>query len=195
MLLSILIPTTIDRTEQFNNLVAYLHNLIDLEDLNDEIEIISLLDNKEMPIGEKRQALYDMANGEYSWQIDSDDEISSDGIREVIDAIINSGADCITFQEKCIIDGVESNSNFSLKYDDWAENFDGWDHVRTPFFKTPIKTELCRQVPVPHSRFGEDHVWAQQIKYVIKNEYHLEKFIYYYIHKSSPFNERYGITE
>lgn len=193
--LSILIPTTIDRTDQFNELVTYLHNIIDLEGLNDEVEIISLLDNKEMAIGEKRQALYDMANGEYSWQIDSDDQISPDGLREVIDAITDADPDCVTFQEKCLIDGVESFSNFSLKYDDWAENVDGWDHVRTPFFKTPIKTELCRKVPVPHLRFGEDHAWARKIKLYLKSEYHLEKFIYYYIHKSTPFNERYGIKE
>lgn len=195
MKLSILIPTIIERQEQFNKLVDYLHNLIDLDNFNGEVEILSLCDDKQMTIGEKRQALYDMANGEYSWQIDDDDEISPDGLREIMYAITDADPDCVTFQEKCLIDGVESFSNFSLKYDDWAENTDGWDHVRTPFFKTPIKTELCRKVSVPHVRFGEDHLWAQKIKYVLKSETHLEKFIYYYIHKSTPFNERYGIKE
>ncbi len=192
--LSILIPTIIERQAQFNELIIFLHNQIDLHDLNGEVEIISLCDNKEMPIGEKRQALYDMANGEYSWQIDDDDHISSDAIPEVL-AAMETNPDCITFQELCVIDGVESKSNFSLKYDDWHENFDGWDHVRTPFFKTPIKTILCKAAPVPHLRFGEDHLWAQKIKYTLNVEVHINKFLYYYIHKSSPFNERYGITE
>lgn len=192
MKLSILIPTIIERQKQFNDLVAYLHNLVDLEDLNGQVEIISLCDDKEMTIGEKRQALYEMANGEYSWQIDDDDNVSSDSLSEIFEAMATE-PDCITFQELCLIDGKESHSNFSLKYIDWAENFDGWDHVRTPFFKTPIKTFLCQQVPVPPIRFGEDHKWAQEIKYLLKSEVHLEKNIYYYIHNSTPFNERYGI--
>lgn len=192
MKLSILIPTIIERQKQFNALITYLRNQIDIWDLRGDVEILSLCDNKEMPIGEKRQALYDMANGDYSWQIDDDDSIARDAIYDVLQAM-EGDPDCITFQELCTIDGVESTSNFSLKYDDWADNVDGWDHVRTPFFKTPIKTALCKQVPVPPIRFGEDHQWAQNIKYILKKEYHLEKFIYYYIHNSSPFNERYGI--
>ncbi len=187
MLLSILIPTIIERQESFNQLVTFLHNIIDLNDLNGEVEIISLCDNKEMPIGEKRQALYDMANGDYAWQIDDDDCIASDAIPLILDSM-PSQPDCITFQELCDIDGTRSESNFSL-------NYDGWDHVRTPFFKTPIKTSICKMVPVPQIRFGEDHQWAQKIKLYLKSEVHLEKFLYYYIHKSSPFNERYGIKE
>jgi hypothetical protein len=147
-----------------------------------------------MTIGEKREWLYSMASGLYSWQIDDDDSISSDALQEIIDAV-EEGPDCITFQEACTIDGVHSTSNFSLLYADWAENEFGYDHVRTPFFKTPIKTAICHMVPIPHIRFGEDHLWAQAIKPLLRTEVHIPKPLYFYNHVSSPHNERYGITE
>lgn len=192
-LLSILIPTIRERKEQYSILRKFIQNIIDLNELNERVEIHSVCDSKEMSIGEKRNILYHFANGLYSWQIDDDDQIPAWAIPDII-AAIASDADCITFEEMCLIDGVESRSNFSLQYEDWAENVDGFDHVRTPFFKTPIKTALCLQVPVPDMRFGEDHEWAKKIKSIVKTELHLPKICYYYIRNSSPHNTRYGIT-
>lgn len=194
MKLSILIPTVAQRKEQFDKLENYIANLIDIGGFHDEIEIISICDNKEMTIGEKREELYEAAQGHYSWQIDDDDEIAPQALEAIMSAIYWDH-DCITFRERCLIDGVESHSNFSIKYPDWGENQDGYDHVRTPFFKTPIKTEICRRVPIPHIRFGEDHAFAKAILPLLESEYHIDKELYYYIHNSSPHNERYGIRE
>lgn len=157
----------------------YLHRLIDLNDLEDHVEIIFLSDDGEMSIGEKREKLYKMASGLYSWQIDDDDSISNYSLPSICTAA-QTGMDCITFEEHCRIDGIEKRSNFSLKYDDWAENEDGYDYVRTPFFKTPILTELCLQVPIPHISFGEDHAFARSIKPLLKSEIHLPLQVYQY---------------
>lgn len=192
MQLSILIPTVNGREEQFKKLFSYVNNLIDLGGYNDEVEVLYLRDNKEMTIGEKREKLYKMAQGRYSWMLDDDDEIAPDALSEVL-AAIYWDHDCVTFREKCLIDGKYYSSNFSLKYVDWGENQDGFDYVRTPFFKTPIKTDICRQVPIPHIRFGEDHAFARAIRPLLESEYHIDKELYYYIHNSSPFEERYGI--
>lgn len=191
-LLSILIPSIDSRNKLFDQLWDFLLNIIDLHDLSDKVELRACIDNKEMSIGWKRQTLYSAAMGKYSWQIDDDDQIHPDAILHILEAM-KGEPDCITFEELCMIDGVESRSNFSLKYDDWAENQDGFDHVRTPFFKTPIKTSLCQQVPVPDMRFGEDHEWAKKIKHNLKTEMHIPKMLYYYIRNSTPHNERYGI--
>lgn len=190
--LSILIPTIKDRNEQFHQLFSYLQNLLDLHDLNDTVELCFLADNREMTIGKKRQELLEMADGLYSWQIDDDDSIHQDSILYILDAM-KDNPDCITFEEACNINGVEKRSNFSLKYDDWGNDIDGFDFVRTPFFKTPIKTSICLQVPVPNERFGEDHLWAKAIKPLLKSEVHIPKQLYFYQHISSPHNERYGI--
>ena len=190
--LSILIPTTIDREKEFSALWAFLHNILDLHDFHNEVQLLYAIDNKEMSIGAKRQWLYEQAEGRYSWQIDSDDCIAADAIPLILEAI-KEDADCITFQEKCIIDGVESISDIRLHYSDWCESEFGYDHIRTPFFKTPIKTEICRKVPVPDLRFGEDHVWAKAIKIYIQSETYIPKMLYYYTRISSDHNTRYGI--
>lgn len=192
--LSILIPTVVERSKQFIKLWEELHFWRKLLKLEDQIEILNLCDNKEMTIGEKRERLYAMANGKYSWQVDDDDTIVCYHLPQIIKAM-EEEPDCITFLELCIIDGVYSVSKFSSLYTDWGENIDGFDHVRTPFFKTPIKSDICKQVPVPHSRFGEDHEWARAVKPLIQSEFHIPEFVYRYEHVSSPHNERYGIKE
>lgn len=159
-----------------------------------EIEVLVGCDNKETPIGRKRQLLYTLANGAYAWQVDDDDLIASDAIPLILEAIARE-PDCITFEEKVVIDGVEKRSNFSLKYPDWGENQDGFDFVRTPFFKTPIKTQICQQVKVPPIRFGEDHGFARLIQPLLQTEVHIDKQLYYYQHTSSSFTERYGFDK
>lgn len=190
--LSILIPTVEERKKEFETLFLYLSNIIIKYQLSEEVEIMFLRDNKEMTIGEKRQQLYQMANGLYSWQIDDDDSIDEEAIPLILSAMA-SYPDCITFRERCIIDGVVSYSNFGLKYQGWANNYDGFDHVRTPFFKTPIRTTICQRVPVPPIRFGEDHQWSMDILQYLRTEVHIDRDLYFYCHTSSPHNERYGI--
>lgn len=212
-LLSILIPTTPDREEQTKLLLKkairddfdcelYTHPTWKLTcgryvSQTIPVEVLIYLDNKEMTIGEKRELMYKGAKGNYSWQIDSDDDISSDAISLIIEAI-NQEPDCITFQEHCMINGVHYKSNHSLSYGDWEgdgqkELPDGFHYHRTPFMKSVIKTEIARTVPIPHIRFGEDHQWAQALKPHLKTEVHIDKDIYFYQHISSPHNERYGI--
>ena len=194
ILLSILIPTVHERIIQFKKLEAFIESQILEFDLADNVEIISLADNKEMTIGEKRNKLYQKANGVYSWQIDDDDWLHYHAIPMIVDELKDEDCDCVGFKELCIFDGkrVES-SNFSLKYPVWMDNYDGFNHVRTPFFKTPIKTRLCLQTPVEHSRFGEDHKFAQDIYPLLQTENYIDNFIYHYIHNSTPHNIRYGI--
>jgi len=149
-------------------------------------------DDKAMTIGKKREYLYQCADGIYSWQLDDDDAIDEDAIPLIL-AAMDTDADCITFQEACNIDGNLKASNFSLKYSDWGENIDGFDYVRTPFFKTPIKTSICLQANIPHIRFGEDIGFARNVYPLLKSEVHIDRALYYYNHISTPFNQRYGI--
>jgi len=192
-LLSIQIPFTEERFCEFKSLCR----VVDAQRAKrNDIELIWDDTGKEMTIGEKRNILYSKSNGIYSWQIDSDDDISPDAVWRIMEAI-KQNPDCITFQEKCTIDGVEYSSNHLLEYGDWEGDgskllWDGWHFHRTPFFKSIIKTEIAINVPVPHIRFGEDHQWAQALKPHLKTEVHIPEFIYYYQHTSSNFTERYG---
>jgi hypothetical protein len=215
-LLSILIPTTPDREMELGYLIwsikkqsgmaskevkilydwCVLH-YISFLDIGFPIEIMIANDDKEISIGEKRERLYNIATGVYSWQIDSDDDIADNAIELILEAI-KQEPDCITFQEHCMINGVHLKSNHSLDYGDWEGDgqrllADGFHYHRTPFMKSVIKTEIARSVPIPHIRFGEDHQWAQALKPHLKTQCHMHEDIYFYQHTSTPHNERYGI--
>lgn len=215
-ILSILIPTIVGREKELDALLWNIKKQFDFTIgligggyVSDPglLEVFWYTDNKEMTIGEKREKLYQMANGLYSWQIDDDDDISSDAIKQIMDIIfpiavtamhLNNLPDCITFQEHCMINGVHFKSNHSLQYGDWEgdgqkEFPDGFHYHRTPFMKSVIKTSVAQSVPIPHIRFGEDHQWSQALKPHLKTEVHIHADIYYYKHISSNPIERYGL--
>ena len=198
-LLSILIPTTIERSIEYYRLIDRLNKVYPSLNKDGFVEEITDHAGKEITIGEKREGLYRYANGLYSWQIDDDDSISDDAIRLILEAI-KQNPDCITFQEHCNINGSIFKSNHSLQYSGWEgdgqkELYDGFHYHRTPFMKSVIKTDIARSVPIPHIRFGEDHQWAQTLKPHLKTEVHIPDELYHYIHNSKPedHNGRYGI--
>lgn len=193
-LLSIMIPLTPDRKESYDRLMDVIITQMFKLGLEEQIQCTFDLDNKEVSIGEKRERMYINSLGIYTWQVDSDDSILGNALSEIWPAL-KKKPDCVTFQERCLINGQYFSSNHSLKYADWGANEDGFDYVRTPFMKSVIKTEIARSVPVPHIRFGEDHEWARALKPHLKTEIHIDKELYIYQHNSKPedFNERYGI--
>lgn len=209
-ILSILIPITPDRKEIVQKLLskfgitmgmnAFVDDwweILHWQNEDETTEVVMMQDRKEMTIGEKREIMYQKAKGLYSWQIDSDDDIADDAIELILEAI-KQEPDCITFEEYVNIDGKEYKSNHSLSYPGWVGNgeyllSDGFHFWRTPFFKSVIKTEIARSVPILHIRFGEDNEWADKLQPHLKTEVHIPKQLYLYKHISSPFNERYGI--
>lgn len=194
-LLTIMIPTTIDRDELYEKLVAELNrqiNRLGIE-LNKQIEIISLRDNKEISVGLKRQRLLEMAKGKFVVGFDSDDFPHQDYIEDIWCAIIeNPNIDHIGFLEDCTIDGEKSLSIFSIRHKQWGENIDGYDHVRCANPKSVIKREKALQVGFPDLRFGEDRIFSEAVTQLLGTEVFINKPLYQYIHISSPSHERYG---
>jgi len=216
-LLSILIPTVVGREEKVNQLrlsimkqFGYAGTEVKQDGVKCEewhyieaammpVWIMICKDDKKLTIGEKREMMYQKSHGLYSWQIDDDDDISDNAIALILEAV-KQNPDCITFEEYVNIDGKEYKSNHSLNYPGWVgdgnkELSDGYHFWRTPFFKSVIKTEIAKSVPIPHCRFGEDHQWSQALKPHLKTEVHIQEQIYRYIHVSTPHNERYGLDK
>jgi len=213
-LLSILIPTVVGRENQHKKIFKKIKNGKAWKEINMKyydcewhcaerldgvIQIMSCRDDKTVTIGQKREWLYKECTGLFAWQIDDDDDISDNAIELIFEAI-KQNPDCITSEEYVNIDGKEYKSNHSLYYHDWegeghVEFSDGFHFHRTPFFKSVIKTEIARSVPIPHIRFGEDHQWAQALKQHLKTEVHIPEQIYSYIHVSSNHVERYGLDK
>lgn len=196
--LSILIPTIPERSWQFGILLNSIERQI--KELNtNEVEVIyNDAPKGEISIGLKRDNLYKLAEGVYSVQIDDDDLVSVEYIKTVL-AAISDGKDCIGYIENCVINGEHKKSLLSLSCKEWKEfktPIECFTYHRTPFFKTPIKTELCVQTGVKDLRFGEDHDFAKRIYPLLKTETFINKEMYFYSANSLTENEhkeRYGI--
>ncbi len=188
--LSIQIPTLNARKKQFNKLHESL-----LKQKTDEVEIIFESDNKEISIGAKRERLLMRSNAKYFVQVDDDDSLADDYIAKVLIAL-KQKPDCIGYLESVIWNGEKRIACHSIRYDDWADKTDGYDYVRTPFFKDVIRVNLAQGVGVNDMRYGEDHDFAKRIKPFLKKEVFINELMYFYSHSDlteQESNERYGI--
>lgn len=196
-LLTIALPTIEERRYEFELLHIFLQEMVRDCGYQKEVEIINLSDNKEISIGEKRDRLYKMAKGEYTVMIDDDDRVPEYYLEKLIPRL--DGVDCVGYIEHCLISGIQKLSSISLKHDRW-ENCKPvrngiWYH-RTPFFKVPIKTDICRKVGVKDMRYAEDADFAKRVYPHLKTENFIDDIMYYYHSEkmtTEEINKRFGI--
>jgi len=210
-LLSILIPTVVGREEQCENLLRKIKGSIAWKEVKQYTngyeahygECLSLpvcfqvyKDNKEKSIGEKREFMYQQSMGLYSQMTDDDDELAPNAIQLILEAIkSNPEIPCITFREKCMMNGFYKTSNHSIKYHNWEDNTDGFDYVRSPFYKDVIRTDMAQRVPFEHIRWNEDERFSYALKPWLTDEIHIDEELYYYIYNETNPTERYGLDK
>ena len=191
-LLTVMIPTTIDRRELFVLLVNELQR--QRQGFSELVEIIWREDNKEISVGLKRQQLLEDAKGEWVVGFDSDDWPADTYLIDIITALKdNPNVDHVGFLEDCNIDGEKSLSIFSIRHKQWAENLDGYDHVRCANPKSVIRRTKALEVGYQDSRFGEDRIFSEAVTPLLESEVFINKPLYFYRHESTPFNQRYGV--
>lgn len=174
-LLTFLIPTIVGRESQFRDLTRYLWALAQ----SYPIDVLGCKDNKEMSIGAKRQKLIESCETEYFVMVDDDDVVPGWYISEVKRALATK-PDCITYQECVMFDDKQYSCNHSLRYLDWADNVEGYDHVRTPFYKDVIRTDLALKAGFSDMRYGEDYDFAKRLLPLLNTEVHVDRIMYYY---------------
>lgn len=107
MLVSILIPTLLERISKYSILVEDLYKQIKDNNLEDKVEIISICDNRTIPLVEKRNALQKLARGDYFTHLDDDDNFADDYCKKVVDFIEShediSKIDIIAYDQKCFV--------------------------------------------------------------------------------------------
>ena len=188
--LSILIPTVVGRELFYDKLRSEIEKQIFPSEL---VEIITIKDNKEITIGEKRNNLYALAMGLYSVQIDDDDMVPPDYVERVLKAT-ELNPDCIGYNESVMWNGEDLGlSNISLRNKKWDDNKHGYRFVRTPFFKVPIRTDIARSVKFKHIRFGEDHDWSVRLYPQLKTEVFIPETMYLYSYVQGDNKTKYGI--
>lgn len=178
---SILIPAIPSRLAGLSDLVADVQEQIGER----PIEILSLLDNRRMTIGEKRQRLVEQASGRYISFVDDDDDVHPDYVSRISDELTKQPApDLVSFDFECDIAGVTGIVTAALRNPN--EDFrNGGVTRRKPHQLCVWRTDLVYGARFPHTNRGEDFAWAQQMWPRIKREARVDKVLYRYNRRRS----------
>jgi glycosyltransferase involved in cell wall biosynthesis len=194
--LSILIPSLTTRFSFLSSLVIKLSSQIEQLNRND-IHINVLMDNRKRTIGEQRNILLDIADGEFLTFIDDDDDISDNYLQSIMFEIDrNSKIDCIVFDCLCTVDknkptgGRQFYSKYGIEYE--YTKLEPWTTVNCykrpqveSWFGKPSHTmvwnsKIAKQCRFPSKNVGEDFDWVQQAWPLIKNQIRIPKVLYFY---------------
>ena len=177
--LSILTPTIPSRKEQLSKLSEKI-----AKQSNDlAVEHLSFADNRTRTIGAKRQALLDIARGEYIAFVDDDDDIEPDYVSEILLAI-QQGPDVITFKQNSYYNGAFSKVVFGLNNRDEPFQPNGIT-LRAPWHVCVWKRELVKTCQFGESNYGEDIIWSRQARARIKTSLHIDKTLCTYRHDAA----------
>ncbi len=192
--LSILVPSTIDRKAMTDKLCNHIEGQILNGQFDEEVEILVDMDNKEVSIGSKRQRMIEAAKGEYVVMIDSDDWVPDNYVETILNAL-KLNPDCIGHQIRCSGTAGKTES-VSNSFPEWCEKKFGFDYIRTPYPKVPIKCSICLKIGYKDLRYGEDHDFSIRLKNsgLIKTETYINQVLYFYRYKHAPHNQKYGIN-
>ncbi len=181
--LSILILSLPNRIKSLEKLTSNLEKQIgDRQD----VEILSLMDNKSYNVSEKRNALMSLARGSHLTWIDDDDDVSEDYISRITEIIeTNPEVDVISFDQQCYLEGIPArvfakmgNPHQDAVIDPTTGVYK--DILRPPYHWCIWKSELAKSesfrfgVYIPGSHVGEDIDWLQRLYPKVKSSIYLE---------------------
>lgn len=182
ILLSVLVLSIPSRLEKC--LIPTYNKL--LAQIGDEtaVEVLTLVDNKSMSIGEKRQSLVQSARGKWIAFLDDDDAVSEDYIQTCLNTIRTKPADVITFEQHCTVNGKEFKVDFRMgnPHEGLKHNPDGTlgDIKRPPYHMCLWAAKIAKNIPFKPVSYGEDIEWCSRMYPFVSSETHLDKVLHYY---------------
>ncbi len=181
--LSVLILTLPTRIDSYYNLIKKLNHQVVSYNLVHRVQILTMCDTKEMVVGEKRNYLLQKSVGRYVCYIDDDDTISDDYLIKIINSIDSSNADVITFCGDYVENSVITPFSISIVH---RGNFNEPNiFFRLPNHLCPVKREIALSCQFSNKNFGEDSDYAEKINHYIKNEFHIQDKLYFYLYNAN----------
>ena len=183
MKLSILILSIHKRKEFLDRIISELNYQIQNNKLENQVEVLTEIDNGELSIGIKRNSLKNKAIGEYICYIDDDDLVPEYYLKEIF-AVINKGYDLINFFVEQKVDGVFKKiicPNTSIDYLEVKDIF-FWCNM---LHLCPHKKQLAQSISFPNINSWEDLAYSKELKKICKNNFRIEKTMYYYLFDSN----------
>jgi len=190
-LVSILIPTLLERKETFAELLNKIEKQIKENQLEDLVEVLSICDNRNIKLSEKRNRMQQMAQGQYFFHLDDDDTISEDYLKTVIDEIkkLDEEQDVITYDQFCKVNGDEFIVSASFQAGAGLKpvgiNDDGIKcFTRVPWqyhlWNTKKYSKIWRTDADTNAR--EDQNWLQRVYLEYpKKQHHIDKILHTYL--------------
>ncbi len=182
--LSILVPSIEERRGNFlKRILGELDR--QMAPYREEVEVLTLVDNREASIGSKRNQLLKMASGEFLVFIDDDDRIAPEYLDEIMAVIRNSDKlDCIVYDCICEITGWngEVTNTLHCKYGiEYEYTNDGAGNWRGKPAHTMVwKSSIAKNHRYKHVSAGEDVDWVKRACVDIKHQHRIDKVLYYY---------------
>jgi hypothetical protein len=179
MKLSILIATVKEREEQFNRL---FNRIVSLVIDYDGVEVLynnapRYDDPNGLTVGEKRQALIDVATGKYIMFVDDDDDVL-DNFIESLYSLLDHDVDVINADVLAYIDGVGHIIDQSIYHE--SEQLKDGITKRYPSVMSVWNRELTKKARFKPLNNGEDFDWTKQMNPQSEIKVHLIWQIYNY---------------
>lgn len=174
--LSILTPTIPSRAEKLARLAEKLAKQAE----GRPVEHLILSDNRARSIGGKRQALVDIARGDYFAFVDDDDDVSDAYVSQLLGAA-STGADVITFSQRAVVNGHESTVVFRADHRDCPFNVGGIT-LRAPWHVCCWRKAAVKDCRFGLSNYGEDLEWCVQARKRAETSFHIDAALHEYHH-------------
>lgn len=167
--------------------LAKLYEFLQKQAEGQPVEILTLIDNKAMTIGQKRNMLLSCARGKYLAFLDDDDMVSEDYISQILFAIRaapNHGVDVIAFRQHCTVNGKTFHVDFGLgnSFEPVISDDNGnyKDIKRPPYHMCAWRSIIAKNTPFPDISYGEDAAWISQMIQRCKSQWKTDKILHYY---------------
>lgn len=196
--LTICIATIPERKQQYSELCAEFARQI----ASTSCPVLILTDPEPrgaLSIGAKRQRMLHQVSTDYAVFFDDDDWPGPTYVKDISQAI-QGFPDCVGFYE--LVEGLDSTPRIAI----WSNRFTGWmegarakphgvDYVRTPFHKTPIRTDIAQRIGFQDLRFAEDADFSRRLKAsgLCRTEVFIPKTLYIYRYAREDHKTKFGI--
>lgn len=180
-ILSILTPGIPNRLIPGSTLVSKIYNQAFKANAIRDVEHIWLVDNCIRSIGEKRQTLVDIAQGEYLVFIDDDDDVPDFYVSKLLEGI-QQKPDVITFRESVDWNGSKGIIEFGVHNQNEPFKGNGLVTKRKPWHICCWKSEIAKKCKFPNLNWGEDSPWVDQATALAKTEYFIPEIMHIYSH-------------
>jgi hypothetical protein len=181
-LFSVLITSIPKRLDHLKVIINKLENQISKNNLDKQVEILSIVDNCQRTVGLKRQNLLDISVGKFIAYLDDDDNISDNYIEKIVESIkLNPTVDVISFNQEAKINQYNPVIvYFGLQYEN-TEFIPNTPIYRKPFHMCAWNTKIAKQVKFKDISLTEDWCWIESLCKIAKTEHHINEILHYYV--------------